>query len=335
MTARSIFLLLCVIIVIFLLIFRFTGFENIKKIAENLGVAIGRLTVPGVSPQVITVYLEDNLCDEPGGANQPRVSPLENSYRQIRFNATVYDINGDCNGTATFYICMNETAVGPTFCSADYSVQAVNVPGAYAQYGGSSNNLYCNFTATYDLPYFRKCGNWYVNVTAFDVEGHSNSTVRWWKDNLLGAVGYPYSNGIVEELVYMGTVILGQWNLGMGQNWTKNTGNVNITSLVWNATNFTLVPSGAGVIPIIPFQGNTTFAVDDDTNIMNGAGYINERPSVQIQFPSYGLYRCEDFGCTSSRAMYRLWWHIYVPSVPSGIYENTIQYDILDTLTCD
>ena len=322
MSAKSIFLLmLCVILAIFLLVSMVPGFEGIRRFIELA--VVGKLRVAGVPPQIIAVYLEDNPCDEPGGASKPSVNALANSNRAIRFNATVYDINGDCDGNITFYICANETAVVPTYCNDQYKVDsAITVTDPYAQ---SSDNLYCNYTAIYNLPYFRRCGNWYVNVTAYDIEGNSNSTVRWWKDNLLSEVWYPYANG-VGDVVYMGTVTLGQWNEHMGQNTTKNVGNTNITSLLWNATNFT---SGANVIPIISFEGNTTFAIDDDTDRMNGAGYINENPSVQTQFPSYGLYRCENDVCSSTRAMYDLWWHIYVPSaIPSGIYENKIQFDI-------
>lgn len=304
-----------------LLVFVTPGFNDFKRLID-LGVLTGQLKVSGVAPQVILVYLEDNPCDEPGGINKPVVSPISNTNRQIRFNATVYDINGDCNGGVTFYICANETAVGPIYCDDNYDVAFVNVPTPYVQYGGLNNNLYCNYTATYDLPYYRRCGNWYVNVTAFDTGLKSNSTVRWWKDNLNNDVRYPYPSG---ALIYMGEVILDQWNEGMGQNTTKNVGNTNVTILYWNATNFT---SGTGdVIPIIAMNGNTTFAVDDDTNRINGAGYINENPPNQISFPSYGLSRCEDSLCTSSKAMYDLWWHIYVPrGIGSGVYDNMIEY---------
>jgi hypothetical protein len=323
--------LLCVVLVILLLVFVTPGFDGFRRLLK-LDV-IGRLSVPGIAPQVINVYLEDSPCDEPGGINKPPVNTISNSNRQIRFNATVYDINGDCNGTATFYICANETAVAPNYCDENYDLTFVTVPKPYVQYGGAKNNLYCNYTATYDLPYYRRCGNWYVNVTVFDVGGLSNTTVRWWKDNLNNEVWYPYvdiGGGTVGNLIYMGEVVLDQWNYG-GQNTTKNVGNTNITNLHWNATNFT---SGIDVIPIVPMDGNTTFAVDDDTNRINGAGYINETPSVQISFPSYGLARCEDFVCTSTRAKYDLWWHIFVPPppLPSGVYDNVIQYNVTPEL---
>jgi len=317
--------LLCVVLVILLLVFLTPGFDGFKRLLKLE--LIGRLSVPGISPQVINVYLEDapghsNPCDEPGGINKPAVDTIANSNRQIRFNATVYDINGDCNGTATFYICANETSIEPNYCDENYDVAFVTVPAPYVQYGGAKNNLYCNYTATYDLPYFRRCGNWYVNVTVFDASLLSNTTVRWWKDNMNNDVRYPYPSG---ALIYMGEVVLDQWNDGMGINTTKNVGNTNITTLLWNATNFTY---GTDVIPIVPKDGNTTYAIDDDTNRTNGAGYINETPSVQISFPSYGLARCEDFLCTSTRAKYDLWWHIFVPPppLPSGAYDNVIEY---------
>jgi len=316
--------LLFVVIVIMLLVFVTPGFDGFKRLLKLE--LIGRLSVPGIAPQVINVYLEDNPCDIPGGSYKPAVNTISNSNRQIRFNATVYDINGDCNGGITFYICANETAVAPSYCNENYDVAFVTVPTPYAQYGGPKNNLYCNYTATYDLPYYRRCGNWYVNVTALDLSGKSNTTVRWWFDNLNAEVWYPYAAGTVGNLIYMGEVVPGQWNDGMGKNTTKNVGNTNITTLLWNATNFT---SGTDFIPIVLMDGNTTFAVDDDTNRINGAGYINEIPSVQIPFPSYGLARCEDSVCTSTRAMYDLWWHIYVPpAISSGVYDNMIQYNI-------
>jgi hypothetical protein len=314
------------------------GFEGIRRFIE-LNV-VGRLTVPGVSPEIIAVYLEDSPCDEPGGIARPEVNIIADSNRPIRFNATVYDVNGDCNGGLTFYICANETAVPPTYCSADYRVDSPISATLYVQYGGPNNNLYCNYTGIYNLPYFRRCGVWYVNVTALDVGSHSNSTVRWWKDNLGGGVEYPYVNGVTGDVVYMGIVTLDQWNPNMGRNTTKNTGNTNFTSLVWNATNFTRTELPYDVIGItdagyIGEPGNTTFALDDDEDRMNGAGYINENPSVQIQFPAYGVYRCEDLACTSARAKYDLWWHIHVPpAISSGIYENVIQYNFT-SMNCE
>ncbi|MCX6822203.1 MAG: hypothetical protein NTW30_05505 [Candidatus Aenigmarchaeota archaeon] len=320
--------MLCLIIVIFSLIFFVPGFEGIKRFIELT--LVGRLEVEGVPPQVIAVYLENSPCDEPGG-NLRSVNANANDFRPIRFNATVYDINGDCDGNATFYICANETAVSPTFCNEYYYVDSpIIVTAPYEKSG-----LYCNYTTTYNLPYFRRCGNWYVNVTAFDASGKSNSTVRWWRDNLLNAVLYPYVNGYIGDVVYMGTVKLGQWNTEKGRNTTKNAGNTNISSLAWNATNFTRTQPPNDVIPIIPFEGHTTFAIDNDTDKNNGAGYISEIPSSQIPFPSYGLDRCEDFNCNSAKAMYDLWWHIYVPSaIKSGIYENAIQYNSTP-MSCD
>jgi hypothetical protein len=331
MSAKSILLLLlCLIIVIFFFIFITPGFEEIKHLIE-LGPVTGVLNVAGVAPQVILVYAENSYCDEPGGPAQPRVDATQDSYRQIRFNATVFDVNGDCDGNATFYICANETAVPPTYCDENYRVDSPIPATLDAKYGGTDNNLYCNYSATYSLPYFRRCGNWYINVTAFDREGKSNNTVRWWKDNLLSEVWYPYDTATNKPggIIYMGTVNLGQWNFNMGYNTTKNVGNTNITSIEWNATDFKQKESPYDVIPIIPKDGNTTFAIDDDQDIVDGAGYINDDPSVKIPFPSYGLYRCEDEACTSTRAKYDLWWHIFVPSgIQSGIYENVIQYDI-------
>jgi hypothetical protein len=103
--------------------------------------------------------------------------------------------------------------------------------------------------------------------------------------------------------------------------------------LLWNATNFTYT---SDVIPIISFDGNTTFAVDDDTDRINGAGYIDPNPLVQISFPSYGIDRCEDFACNTPRAKYDFWWHIYVPAgVGSGIYVNRIEYTVDATTGCE
>lgn len=327
MSVKSvIFLLSCIILIIFLIVLVTPGFNNIKRFIELE--IVGKLNVPGFNPQIIAVYLENNYCDEPGGADPPSVDPAEDNYRSIRFNATVYDINGDCNGGVTFYICSNESAVPPTYCNENYRVDSPISATLDAQYGGANNNIYCNYSGTYSLPYFRRCGNWYINVTASDASGLSNSTVRWWKDNLLGAIWYPYANGNIGGVVYMGDVALEQWNPGRGENTTKNVGNINISSLMWNATNFTRQnPPPIAVIPIIPMDGNTTFAIDDDHDRMNGTGYINETPSEQIQFPSYGMNRCDDWDCTSTRAKYNLSWHIYVPSVPSGVYENVIQYN--------
>jgi hypothetical protein len=331
MTIKSFFLvLLFLIIIIFSLIFFFPGFEGIKHFIELT--VVGRLEVESRPPQVIAVYLENSPCDEPGG-NLRSVNAKENDFRQIRFNATVYDINGGCDGNLTFYICSNETAVPPIYCNnQNYVDIPIIVLSPYQQ---SFDKVYCNYTGIYNLPYFRRCGNWYVNATAFNNGGKSNSTVRWWRDNLLNAVWYPYFNDQIGDVVYMGTVKLGQWNLGMGRNTTKNAGNTNISSLVWNATNFTSTQPPNDVIPVIPFESHTTFAIDDDTDKSNGAGYISENPLIQIQFPSYGLDRCEDVSCNSARAKYDLWWHIYVPpAIQSGIYENAIQYNSTP-MSCD
>ena len=333
MSKRIIGVVIFLVILVIVFSFSFLGFEKIKRWIELQ--VTGRLRVPGVSPQVTAVYLENNYCDEPGGANKPSVIPVANSYRPITFNVTVYDVNGDCGGGITLYICSNESALpNPPYCNAAYSVDSVSNSTPAIKYGPEEcQNCYCNYTATYNLPYYMKCGTWYVNVTASDEEGNKNSTVRWWHDSMLLSVWYPYIEGDGEgNEVYLGVVNVGQWNYGMGQNLTKNTGNINVTTLLWNATNFT---SGDNVIPIIPYEGNTTFAVDDDTDPMNGAGWINETPTVQIAYPPYGLYRCTDFACSNPRAKYYLWWHIYVPSVPSGEYTNTIQFNASTTMSCD
>jgi hypothetical protein len=329
MSARSIILLLlCVVLIIFL---SSLFIPSLNMIMRNIELAIsGILRVAGAAPEVIEIYVSNDpsysLCDlvPPG----PQINGLGGSTVNLRFNATIYDLNGDCNNANVYvYMCKNTTGLACNSGRADYNSQMILF---------QRDTYYCNYTtnipSTLPLDYFERYGNWYVNVTATDAGNPAltNNTVRYWYYNEFTSALYPVGGGGVVDL---GTINLDAWSIG-GENTTRNTGNIRL-NLTWNATDFDCSTPGTCGSDSIAIDG-TNFCTDNDTSRSNGCGYINTDPSVRIEyFPSGGMRRCGNFVCDmdednnvypNSLSNYTLWWHIYATSPKGpGIYTNSIE----------
>ena len=181
------------------------------------------------------------------------------------------------------------------------------------------------------------------NASVNDSQNLGNSTVKWWKDNTRFAIYYPYvtASGTEGSTIDLGVVNAGIWNNGTGtmsgNNNIKNVGNVNGTTIEWNGTDFT--GGTGGSIPIDPCTSpcsgfSTTFAVDTDL-IPDGSGWLNDNPLTRITFPSYGVYRCQDFTCTNpTEARYPLYWHIYIPGGRAGTFTDLIELYATTSMTC-
>ncbi len=328
MTARSVLLLLlCVLLLIFL---SSLFIPSLDMIIRNIELAVsGVLRVAGSPPEVIEIYVKDNgplylLCDNnPPG---PQVNGEGGGTVPLRFNATIFNINGNCNYNTYVYMCKNITDLPCNSFRADYNSHMTLF---------QRDTYYCNFTADNNLPldYFERYGNWYVNVTATDSGNPSltNNTVRYWYYNEFTSIAYPLGAGGVVDL---GTITLDSWNRG-GENTTRNTGNIRL-NLTWNATDFQCFDATCpGPNNVIQIDG-TNFCVDNDTDRINGCGYINTDPLIKIEYlPSGGMHRCGNFVCDqdengniypNSLANYTLWWHIYTSSPKDpGTYTNKIE----------
>jgi hypothetical protein len=325
MSAKSILLLLlCVILTIFLSSLFIPSLDTmIRKI--ELAVSTGVLRIAGNAPEVREIYVNEYLCEEnPPG---PSIDGLAGNTLYPVFNATLFDINGDCNvADVHVYVCKNTTGLPCNANRADYNSQMT----LYRQ-----NTYYCNFTASNSnlpLHYFERYGNWYINVTAYDPVNPSfyNSTMRYWRYNENGAFLYPVGGDVIN----LGDITLDSWNNG-GENTTRNIGNIRL-NLTWNATDFICTDSTCpGPNNVIEING-TNFCVENNTVRTNECGYINTDPLIRIEyFPTGGMRRCGNFDCSQDEefrtypnnlANYSLWWHINVLSPKeSGIYRNKIE----------
>ncbi len=163
-------------------------------------------------------------------------------------------------------------------------------------------------------------GTWRVNVTITDGSNTSNPLVKNWTYGELDAFYYAVS-GTVD----MGTVNLGQWNNGTGQDEAGNIGNM-VLDLAWNASNFT----GITYAQELNITGDN-YIIDDDPLSPDDTGnltqvYINETDTIQVNFThASGLLRCTSEACTNENATLDVYWHIYVPS---GLIEDTYQNSI-------
>jgi hypothetical protein len=352
MTIKSMFFLFVIIVCLVLLAsYAFTGSFEIWKIA-TLGLKSGYLQISGAPPTILAVFVNQTPTADPITllpSGYASFSPVADFNTTLIFNATVYDVNGGCDKNVTFYICQNETlwsncnptnayaTVADTFGAGDTKYDC----NPYGQ--GNCKNCCCNFTAQWtQFPYFKKCGMWYVNATACNTGDKCNTTVKGWKDKITYYAFYPRVGPKDEgaATIVLGFLNASAWNNGTGVNTTKNGGNVNIT-LYWNATNFTNTLDFTNQIPMdlcshVGCTGlNSTFAVDNDTINDVYSGWINETNTTRIQYPSYGLYRCEDYDCKSKYANYSLYWHLYVPGGKAGIYTNSIELYSNTSMTCD
>lgn len=355
MPIKSVFFLFVIVICVVLLVsYAFTGDIKFWK-AITLGAKPGTLTIQGQAPQVLNIFINNSptsfsTCGNPyDGNNYPVATPTADGYAGLQFRATVYDINTDHNATV-FYICANETL--PANCNQNnaFATLSSTSPTKYNDgIYGPCVNCYANYTVTWNsgLPYYKKCGSWYVNATANDSQNLNNSAVKWWKDNMKMAVIYPWQ-GLGQEgnQINLGTVSAGAWNNGTGSmggnDEIKNAGNVNLTIVEWNATNFTGGTGGdIGIVTCTsPCTGGyeSTFAVDYSSAIPSNAssGWMNVTPTLRTTYPSFGVYRCENFACASPQnySNYPLLWHIYIPGGRAGTFTNSIELNTSTVMTC-
>ena len=288
--------------------------KRIVKLATTIG---GSLYIGGIAPQVQAIYVNDQLCpDSPTG---PNINCVENGYNTITVKATIYDENGDCDSaTATAYICSSDIG-GPCNSSAADATHTKTM----TYQSKSGDGLTCNFTATYDLYYFERYGDWYINVTAVDPQNYPNSTSKTFYYVEAAFLSYPTDGSSIIDL---GAVNMGEWNDGKGAKYLQNTGNIRL-NVTWNASDF--VRQGGG--SQIPIDG-TNFCVDRNTDHTDGCGYINDNPLIPIEYyPSGGVHRCGDSGCSADEdggtndAKYYVYWDINVPTgLLSGTYNNSI-----------
>jgi hypothetical protein len=200
------------------------------------------------------------------------------------------------------------------------------------QWGGPNNNLYCNFTASFNLEYFKWCGIASIYGKAEDVQGNTNDTTVYWRYNLLQPLSfYPYP---AESIIDFGLISAGTWKNTTVKT-IKNTGNIQFNA-DWNATDFENATYG-----IIDVTGNNYFGLDEDT-APGGEGWI-ENPPTQITYPTaHVIKRCGNFGCTAdedggaNEAEFDLYWKLYIPlGVEPAIYENTIQTMSVQVTQCE
>ena len=308
---------------------------DVRRALVQLAVVSGILQVAGQPPRVEiiwfnttpTTYTELSLTAPPG----PGMNGLDDRNVTIRFNATIYDVNGDCDlaNSVKIYICTNDT--GASCTSGTSGVYVITM----TYISKSADTYYCNYSTVntfFPLSYYRWFGNSRVNVSVFDKDNLFNSSIGYWYYNPFIGFRYPYPTGSTIDL---GTINVGPWNDNAGANTTKNTGNIRL-NLTWNATDFQCPTC----VPLTPIDINgTNFIVDDDpTNDLCTAGDSACIPDLSTNkvsfFPSGGMRRCGNWICSQdenfvpspSGANYTTDYHIATtPPKTSGTYTNTIQ----------
>lgn len=335
---QIIFLFVMLFLVILLVPLMFpSSFPGFNKIIRPLDVSskIGSLNVAGKPPQVYQIYMNDSTgawlplgLSLPIGGSNAQFQGVVGGNKNIGVMAMIYDMNGDC---ASFnvanqkaYVCSANpgTQLPCNPANANFTLNGVSVTGPIS-------NL-CNITfQVASVNYWRRFGNSSVNVTIQDTDLYYNDTTQYWYFNPTIGLEYPFPN----EPVLLGSVNGLQWNDGRpveGDNIT-NRGNVRL-SVSWNASNFTENPPGTDKIPT-----GVNFCIDRDTT-RGGGAYAEQCMSNTLTtqlpyYPTNNIRRCNNDACTSDEdggtdeAFYLLYWHINVPAVGTGQYNNTIWYD--------
>jgi hypothetical protein len=243
----------------------------------------------------------------------------------------IYDINGDCGSftpaSQSAFVC-DAIPGTPIACN----VQTANFTLAGTKIVAGSPATYCNITfATLPYNYWRRYGNASINVTVVDSDTLYNNTRQYWYYLVSQGLQYPYP---YEPAILLGGVTAGQWNYGrpndvtygVGDNIT-NTGNIRL-NVTWNASNFIENPPG---IDVINMDG-TNFCIDNDTTIGGHACMPFPTTNVVWYQPTGGIRRCNNDQCNADEdgspndAYYKYFWHINVPAVSAGQYNNTIQF---------
>lgn len=350
MPIKSIFFLFVIIICLVLLFsYTFTGGFEFWNIVEMALTKTGTLNIAGAVPMVVNIYLNEtptflDTCD-PYLSSACTIPMNENKNTTEIINATIYDLNGDCDSvspvfTVWAYICNNSFDYNGV-CNANtnnriYSVQ-LGSPSKY-------NSLYCNFTATFNgIEYFRRWGNYTINVTVTDTTSNVNNTIRRaYYAQTIGFM-YPYvsTTGTAGSTILLGSINnFDQWSNALGVNRTKNTGNVRL-NLTWNTTNFTCTTPVFTIPTNANPSGQNVFAVGNDSTRTNYA-YMSTNQLLPVEFyPPSGMRRCGNYLCTidedskacpgSCWSSYDLYWHINVssgtPQCTAGDYTNSMRID--------
>jgi hypothetical protein len=302
----------------------------------------GSLNIQGVPPTIIGIYLSQGteyLCSDTVPANCP-MNGAAGGSQSITVKAVVQRNTGDCDSGVTMsgYVCNNTLAIchPSSTPGADYQITSGWSMAA-------KSGIYCNYTNTFSIDYFKHNGPWTINISAASANGNNNTRSRWYYTNLT-AFSYPYVPAVGDgSSVPLGSVTLGLWNFGVGANISKNQGNMRL-SLTWNATNFT---SGANSITVHNYtfcvqniSGNPFASTDNYQNMTSPPGPTADFTPLPF-YPSSGVLRCnttacdkDEFGNTypNNLANDTLWWSIFVPmGQAAGTYMDAIQFNVAPT----
>jgi hypothetical protein len=329
MSAKSLFFLFVIIICLVLLTsYAFIGTFEFYRLAE-LAVKGGSLNIQGVAPKVIGIFLSQGteyLCSDTVPGNCP-MNGNGGGTRATTVNAIVERLTGDCDSgvTVNAYVCNFTVAVcNPQSSPApDYSLTS-----GWSAVKWGPGNIYCNYTNTFNLDYFKHYGAWTINVSAVAGTFRNDTRSRWYY-NEFNYLDYPYPGG---ASVPLGTVNAFAWNFGVGANTTRNIGNIRL-NISYNATDFT-GPGGTIDVHDGNFTvQNVTGPASPFTNV-NSYENMSSSDSIEMWFhPSGGMKRCGNSACNQDEnggtypnnlANYTLWWSVYVPSILAGLYQNTI-----------
>ena len=309
---NAIFAVLLVLVVVSILSFGtdFTG-QLIRT---------GQFQVGNLVPSVAAIYINEELTTDTAG--DVIIDPVSNSTKNMTVKVTISDLNGNCdtftNTNVTVYLC-NGTGICNSG-TADYTVY-LSYNSSDGQWG--SSNEYCNMTNNTfpaEFPFYEINGSWKVNATITDGINTSAPVAKNWTYNELASFDYAY-----DGTIFMGTLVLGQWNNGTGVEEVKSAGNI-VLDLHWNATNF----SGTTFGQNITIDG-TNYIVDDDALSPTDTGnlaqvFMNESASVNVTFvPASGLLTCTSQACSNENSTFDIYWHIDIPpGLAEDTYENTI-----------
>ncbi len=339
MAKYTIFVFIIAVIVVFSFAIMFPrSFDQIRQAAE-LAIKTGQLSIGGRNPRIDQIYISDQgLTFAPQG---PGILSQYASLIPIVIKAYIADENGNCNAASAAAIVCPNTTSGICWQGATGAITL-----AMSFTNSPDGNIHCNFTAnTYNLPFYQRWGDSRINVTVTDPSPLSNNSVKFWYNNIVGAVDYPYPPN--NYIAFGALSNIGAWNNGTGGQNINNTGNIRV-NITWNSTEFSCTTPGSCSGDIIPITNNPdSFCVDRDTT--GGGGAYNNvcmaaNPLTQLWYIPTGqpasLKRCANAVCNAdddgatNEAFYALYWHIYVPNVREGTYENSIQFTGYSCPTC-
>jgi len=306
----------------------------------------GRLSIGDSGPIVEYIFIQNELGDWvqcPNALCYRQVTPGVNG-ENVPIRAQIYDPNGDCdaNYDVRFWVCKNET--GSNICNE--ANRDTDIPTYLTgSFVSPMVNNRCNWTATYPyLDYWKRYGNWYINVSAKDTNNNSwDSVQRVWINNRVKNVAYPYPSG---NIIDMGAINLGAWTDSIGANTTRNLGNTR-SNVSFNSTNFSCTEAQCIATPTPIFidgsAGTEKLCIDNDITHLesSGCGFFDAAPQTEVWwFPTNGMLRCGTDTCSDDEvagggnlASYTLYYHIKVSTgKTSGTYNNTIE---IVTCSCD